>query len=637
MEIKGGFTNSKQGFAHLLLSGIDGLSESLAGEIAETFGEDLVSCPDREGLKDQLLAIPGVGEKKALSILKRIKAGKNQYEVFQFLTDYEVPYTAIRNYMTKNRETSVKEFMKNPYQLMSYDIPFAVCDTIAMKNHMEPWNLKRIHAIIQMTLNQMRSRGDTRMEYEKFLKTASGYSYKNGKSTITVPRILVDILLYYTDYVKIYKDGEKQYVAPLDLFFQERDIVKSIQRLNASGRSTVYDLQAAIGKAEKEEQLLFCDEQREAFGILENGGVEILLGGPGTGKTTTIHGIVKAYLYKNPGKNVLLCAPTGMGAVRLGEISCQPAFTIHRAMRLKWLGDKKAEPEPLTYELIVADEMSMCDTELLSLFLRSAASGTSILIAGDYNQIPSVGPGQVLRDLTESGLCRVYRLNRLFRQREGSLIAKNAEEILRGGTLCFGKEFQLATVADDQEIVRVIQNINLDEFSRILCPVKKGSSGVSALNAMMQEKKHWKDAGIWIDGNWFHIGDSVMMNANHYERGYRNGEIGQIKDIKDLTMRIDFMDRELCLPVHEAGGMSLSYALTFHKSQGAEWDSVLIILPSEAEPMASRELLYTAVTRARKRVRICAVEKVLHAFLNAEGKVNRECGLRSQLQGTIQY
>ena len=175
------------------------------------------------------------------------------------------------------------------------------------------------------------------MEYEKFLKEVSGYSFKNGKSMISVPQILVEILLYSTDDVKVYKAGEKQYVTPLDLFFQERDIVKSVQRLNASGRKTVYDLHAATTKLEKEEGISFCDEQREAFGILEHGGIEILLGGPGTGKTTTINGIVKAYLHENPDKKVLLCAPTGMGAVRMGEISGQPAFTIHMAMKVKWL------------------------------------------------------------------------------------------------------------------------------------------------------------------------------------------------------------------------------------------------------------------------------------------------------------
>ncbi|MEH2932174.1 AAA family ATPase [Candidatus Ventrimonas sp. KK005] len=637
MGIKGRFEDSEKGSVRLLSNGSSGISESLAKEIVEILGEDLFSCPDRKGLKEQLLSIPGIGEKKAMLILQRIKAGRNQDEVFRFLSDYGVPYSAVLSYMAKEGGSCVKELRKNPYPLMAYGVPFDLCDTIAMKNHLEPWDLKRIHAIMEMVLGRMKSRGDTRMEYEKFLKEVSGYSFKNGKSTIIVPQILVEILLYSIEDVKVYKDGEKQYVTPLDLFFQERDIVKSVQRLNASGRKIVYDLQAATTKLEKEDGLSFCDEQREAFGILEHGGVEILLGGPGTGKTTTINGIVKAYLHENPDKKVLLCAPTGMGAVRMGEISGQLAFTIHRAMKVKWLGGGKAEPEPLPYELIVADEMSMCDTELFSLFLRSAASGTSILIAGDYNQIPSVGPGQILRDLAESGMCKIYRLTQVFRQKEGSLIAENAGEILKGGTLSTGKEFRITTVADDSELIRKLGNMEFDEFSQVLSPVKKGVSGTLALNTMIQEKRNWKDDGIWINGNWFHIGDRIMMNANNYEKGYRNGEIGRIKDIQDLTIRIGFVDRDLCLHMLEAGEMSLAYALTFHKSQGAECDSVLIILPSGAEPMASRELLYTAVTRARKSVHICAVKEVLQAFVNAEGKCHRECGLRSRFRGRIGY
>ena len=232
-----------------------------------------------------------------------------------------------------------------------------------------------------------------------------------------------------------------------------------------------------IEKLEKEEQISFCREQREAFGILEKGGIEILLGGPGTGKTTTINGIVKAYLSENPNKKVLLCAPTGMGAVRMREISGLPAYTIHKAIKLKWLGGRKTEPEPLPYELIVADEMSMCDTELFSLLLKSAASGTSVLLAGDYNQIPSVGPGQVLRDLAESGMCRVYRLSQMFRQREGGLIAENAREILKGGTLRLGKEFQITKVANDLEMIKALENMEPDVFSQVLSPVKKGVAG----------------------------------------------------------------------------------------------------------------------------------------------------------------
>lgn len=637
MEIKERFTDSKKDFTPWLLNGMDGISESLAGEIAEMLGEDIFSCPDRRNLKEELMSIPGMGEKKARSILKLVKEGKSQKEVFRFLTDYGVPCSAVFCYMANEGENCVRELIENPYRLMNYEVPFAVCDTIAIKNHMEPWNLERIHAMMQTVLGEMKSRGDTRMECEKFLKAVSGYSIKHGKSTVSIPQVLAEILLYSADDIKVYKDGEKQYVAPFDLFCQERDIVKSVHRLNASGRSTVYDLKRAIEKLEKEEQISFCREQREAFGILEKGGIEILLGGPGTGKTTTINGIVKAYLSENPNKKVLLCAPTGRGAVRMREISGLPAYTIHKAIKLKWLGGKRTEPEPLPYELIVADEMSMCDTELFSLFLKSAASGTSVLLAGDYNQIPSVGPGQVLRDLAESGLCRVYRLSQMFRQREGGLIAENAREILKGGTLRLGKEFQITKVANDLEMIKALENMEPDVFSQVLSPVKKGVAGTLALNAMMQEKKNWKDDGIWIDEKWFHIGDLVIMNTNNYEKGYMNGEIGKVEEIRDLMMKIGFMDRDVWLHMFETGKMGLAYALTFHKSQGTECDSVLILLPCGAESMASRELLYTAVTRARKRVYICAVEKVLQAFLNAEGKEHRQCGLRSGLQGKIRY
>jgi len=629
-------TNCRQESIDLLSICLTGISEQIAMRIVDTLGDDIFSCAKEHNLYSRLVNIPGVGNRKADAVIEFIKQGTDENELFRFLSGYSVPYTSILRLLSEAPKTSIDTIAQNPFMLMAYDAPFKLCDEIGVKAQLDPWATNRIYAMIRQVLQQMHQRGDIRMEYDAFLKTVTRYSFTNGKSTLAVPTELVDILLHSMEYGKIYQDGEKRYISSVSAFLQERTIVQNTSRIKMSKKTLVADVKKYIEEIEESELIQYNDEQREVFKVLESGGISILLGGPGTGKTTVINGIVKAYLSEHPDGHVLLCAPTGRAAARITEISKHTAKTIHKAMQLRWYNNDM-KVEPLQYDFIIADELSMCDTELFSLFTKAIQSGTTVLLSGDYNQIPSVGPGQILRDLAESEQFPVYRLEAIIRQKADSLIIRNANAILNGEKLKTGPDFQVAIAANDNAIFNTIRKMKYERIPQILCPIKKSIAGTFSINHQMQTKREWTDSGVWIDGMMFHAGDKVIMNTNNYEVGYMNGDTGVIRAINNGFMQIDFVDKSLNIATAKTDGMNLSYALTFHKSQGAESDEILIVLPSQATRMATRELLYTAVTRARKKVFIMATEGVLESYMLESKKARRECGLKSGLLGRIKY
>ena len=616
----------------ILSAKVSGISEAIAAEIVKLLGPDIFAKAGEKDLLTQLLSIPGVGEERGKAVRNFLREDAEENELFLFLSAHEVPYVAIASYMEDGGTMSKIE--ENPYILLRHDAPFEPCDKIAARYGVDPWDFRRIHALIDAVTKRMKNRGDTRMELPAFLKAVSGYAYAKGCHAQALPIDLIELLLYDSKHIKLYRVENTTYVAPFDMYLHERTIAKNMTRIAQSGKSSIADIESAIRKMEKRYGISYNKEQRESFGILRDGGVAFLIGDPGTGKTTTINGIIQAYLDQYPGEAVLLCAPTGRAASRMSEISRHKATTMHKSMNLKWY-NHGTEADPLPYKLIIVDELSMADTELLSIFLKAVVSGTTLLLAGDYNQIPSVGPGQVLRDLVESECFTVYRLTETIRQKAGSRIVTNALGVLNGQRPENGDDFEVQYVENDNAILQAVKKLSTEKLPQILIPIKKGQAGTWAVNNIVQEKFAFQDPGFFIDGRKFHEGDLAIMNRNNYECGYMNGDVGQITQINYGSFTIVFSDKTLHLSVGNTDGMTLAYALTFHKSQGAEADEVLILLPSESAMMASRELLYTAITRAKKKVRLIAVPEVLDAYLAAATRSRRNCGLKDWLLGRI--
>lgn len=622
---------------HLLSDCIYGISEAIAEGIVDVLGENIYAYTEIENLDKKLYEIPGVGLKRAHNVKEFIYKASRQNELFHFLTKYNVPYSLSLKIIGANPSISIMDVRKFPYSLMDFGVPFDICDEIAIKEQIDPWDFGRIDAILRSVLNQMNRQGNTRMAFNDFIEAVSSYSYQKGKRLVNIPADLIRIIACATKYLKVYKEEGLEYVSSLTAYLQEKDIVKNCERVETYRKRYDGNLGKQIQMTEENIGIQYNEEQKKAFEIISEGGMGLLLGGPGTGKTTIINGLIQVFLMVYPEEKVLLCAPTGRAAARLAEISGRDAKTLHKAMGLKWYGNRNSHTNPLEYGLIIVDEMGMCDTELFSVFLKSVVSGTAVVLSGDYDQIPSVGPGQVFRDLVESKRFRICQLLKTVRQGEGSLIIQNAKRILEGEKLKTGTEFQIVVVPNDHAIYQTIQKWKVQDVPQILCPIKKTLAGTESLNILIQSMHHWEDRGVLIDGTWFHVGDKVIMNANNYPVGYMNGDVGEIREIRNSSMKIAFINKTLEIACSALSGMDLAYALTFHKSQGAECENVGIVLPESAKNMASRELLYTAVTRAKKKVWLIAAEGVLETYRTVVGRSYRECGLRSGLEGKIFY
>lgn len=636
-------TDCRQESIDILAGAGIGLTENTAKSVVNTLGDDLFAYGSIKGLSGILQTIKGIGAKKAEAIMQLIKESTNENEAFQYLARYEVPYVAVMAYFNKVRSDQLLTIQKEPYQLMEYDVAFRICDKIALENGTDAWSLNRIQAAIRSVELLIRKNGNTRMKWESFFKTAKSMLISNEKKTDPVPGEILEWMMYANPYIKIYQDGNQTYIAPLELYLNEKAIVNGVNRIIETKKPVVSDATPYISLVEQELGITYNEGQRASFKLLETGGICILTGGPGTGKTTVISGLVKGYMDANPKGTVLLCAPTGRAAARMSEISQLLAKTIHKALKLRWF-DHKRKIEMLEYDFIICDEMSMCDTELLSQLLSAIKPGTLILFSGDINQLPSVGPGQVFRDLIECEKIPTFYLTELVRQSEGSLIAQNAKRILKGQNLITGKDFAVRVAKNDGQLLMEVKALYQRILSagkqkdlQIICPIKKTGAGTYAINRTIQSLFDFSNHGIWINGTEFHAADRIIMNSNNYEAGYMNGDVGIIKEIQNGVLHIMFSDKELKLEIFELDDMDLAYALTVHKSQGAECEYALIVLPEESACMASREILYTAITRAKRGVMIWSVEGLLLKYIQGTGKARRDCSLKSGLQGKILY
>lgn len=609
-----------------------GINEEKAAEITKLLGDDIFAYADIPGLETKLLTIKGIGTKKAASIKAFLKSGTTDNEAFCYLLTEHVPYAAILSFFKQHPREQMKIVKSDPYSLMRYGASFSVCDRIAMKQRKDAWDLGRIRAAVNQTLMRLKNQGDTRVEWGEFLSQTKKYLYRQGKSTIHVPERIIAYVLKAQKNVKMYTWEGVQYIAPFSLYQDEQTIVQELDRINQAARPVTQNVSEWVDQLEQQRDITYNTEQKQLFRLLETGGIYLLTGGPGTGKTTTIGGLVELYRMLHPEGKVLLCAPTGRAASRMAELSNVTAKTMHKAMNLKWFDEEERTADTLDYDLIIADEMSMCDTALFATVLQAVRSGALLCLSGDYNQLSSVGPGQVFKDLVECGNFTTVRLIQTIRQGEGSLIAQNAAAILNGETIKNGKGFRVLEVDDDETLLSMVKRLKLEQLPQILCPVKKKTAGTEELNLVIQTLKAYQDKGTWIDNCYYHKGDQVIMNSNRYDIGYMNGDVGAIEDIYDGYIRIKFTEKTIPMEIADTDGMSLSYALTVHKSQGAEAENVLIVLPTHSRSMRSKQLLYTAVTRAKKNVTILSVRGLLDEYIAGDQSFSRETGLKDFLQ-----
>ncbi len=655
---------SEEGIIRYLSSGLlPGIGEKTAIEIVNHFGASALDVLDHD--PDRLGEVKGIGKKTVEKIKEVYTEQKEIREVMIKIQEYGISSAyAMKLYKTYQSKT-VQVLLDNPYQIIQdvRGIGFKIADQIAGQLGFDPENPKRILAGITFCLQQCYSRGNTYMREQELIQSAS--------ELLGVPEEAVGFQLQeltLTGEIKLEWIEDEPAYYPMALFEAEDNAALSMVRLAAAAFEVrTADIPAMLKDYEQEMCISLDERQAQAITTAIENGIVIITGGPGTGKTTIINGIVK--LFKQMGMTTVLAAPTGRAAKRITETTGEPAQTIHRLLEYDYSGDddfpsfSRNEENPLEADAIIVDESSMIDIVLLNSLLEAIRPGTRLILVGDADQLPSVGPGNVLQDLIESDVVKVVRLDRIYRQSEKSMISVNAHAINEGlmPEIDNHSDFMFIRKMDPDVVLETILDLaawripekkGFDAMKdiQVISPVKKGKLGVIALNKALQEVlnpperyKNEKVSGTVV----FREGDKVMQIKNNYKlvwedlhgiesgEGVYNGDIGTIIriDHEEKTLDVRFMDdKQVVYEFDQLDELTHAFAMTVHKSQGSEFPVVIMPMVGGPPMFLNRKLLYTAVTRAKKMLMLIGPQNYFYRMVKSGAVNDRRTALKQRIK-----
>jgi len=680
---------------YLASGAIKGIGPKTASRIVETFGDDTVDVIENH--PDYLAQIQGITPKRAREISEEFKSKSDVRTVMTFFRDYFGPSVTMKIYEKYGNE-AVSTAKSKPFSLCDEidGISFDAADGMAKKLGFATDAPERIAAGLRYKLEQNAYREGHTCLPEAVIVSAVASSLGVQKDSVTATleaELKAGRLI--AEKVRLSEDGKiapqsalekaglagpsseaspgngilTRLIYPADIFDHEKFIAGKLLRLNRGSISLDFgDIEKFIKNSEQRSRIVFAEEQREAIFSALSKGVLILTGGPGTGKTTVISALIG--IYENMGLKLSLAAPTGRAAKRITESTGREAKTLHRLLEVDFTGGeessdrdilkrfKRNEKNRLEEDAIIIDEVSMIDTPLMAALLHAVKPGCRLILIGDADQLPSVGPGNVLRDIIASGVLPTVALTKIFRQAEESLIVTNAHAINRGEMPVLtarDRDFFFISRNNDAEIARLTADLvstrlpnayGREETIQVITPSRRGMTGTENLNRTIQElvnppakyKREYKHGDIV-----FRTGDRVMQIRNNYEinwnyrsktgQGIFNGEIGIIEsiDIAGRFMDINFDGKSVMYEFSSIDDLEPAFAVTVHKSQGSEYDTVVIPIGDLPPVLATRNLLYTAVTRAHKRVIIAGRADVLSVMVSNEKHAARYTGLDRRL------
>lgn len=634
---------TKEGIVAYLASGqIKGIGPKLAERIYQAFGTQTLEILDKD--PEQLLSISGISEGKLEKIRDSYLANRGARDVVAFLAPHGItPNRAVRLYREYGDKTM--DIVRNhPYQLCDIaGIGFRSADKIAMSMGFDKLSPERVDEGILYTLAEAEGKGHLCMPKKTFLKACL--------KVLNTPQLTEQMVgnratrLIYNGKLVMYQD----FVYRDKTAEAEENLAKAIcnqmkhQKVHAYG-----DLEAELDQEECKLKIQLAPEQREAVKMALTHGLCIITGGPGTGKTMIQKALLDIYRRKHPNDEIVCCAPTGRAARRMEQSTGYPASTVHKALGLIADEDDAFDiPDMLDADLILVDEVSMVDIFLAGHLFDSVKYGSRVVLIGDADQLPSVGPGAVLSEMIASGCIPVVRLDKVYRQDAGSRIAINAKLIRHGNhALEYGEDFQLIESANLEQSAQIIETLYLQEIEKygvdnvaLLTPYRqKTETGVNALNLRLREIVNPPDrikVELALGKRIFRSGDKVMQTKNHGE--VNNGDIGYITGISqygsDGTVSIDFGDdRTMEYESSELDMLDLGYASTIHKSQGSEYQSVIINLQYAHSIMLTRPLVYTAITRGKTKVIIVGERRALCIAIKRTDVEKRGTRLSARIQ-----
>ena len=637
--------DSAEGVERFLSSGaVRGVGKTMASRIVEFFGKDTLEILGKN--PERLAEIPGIGAKKAEVIGKSYSEISDLREIMLFLEQNGVSGSYAAKLQIAYGDTAIDRMKINPYILITdiEGIGFKTADRIALSLGFDLASTERIRAGIIYVLNMAASGGHTCIPEEELLRYAERVLQADYMVVETVFRDMVE-----KDMLRTEDWGGQRFIYPEYLYRAETGVAHMLLALRDHPESLgKVDEEKIMEEWEAEAGIELAEAQKEAIRSSLKFGVFALTGGPGTGKTTIIKGILS--VLKRAGCKVLLAAPTGRAARRLEAAAGEKAQTVHRMLEYNVRGTfgKNAE-DLLEAQAVIVDEASMLDIALFYHLLEALPLGCRLVLAGDVDQLPSVGPGSVLKDIIQSGKMPVVRLREIFRQAEISPIVRNAHRINRGmmPECVSDSDFSMMEFEEEEQAAAYITNFYADKTRdgrwqslQVLSPMHKGACGVRNLNSLLQMRVNppspEKSEILRPDGTVLRLGDKVMQIRNNYEKDVYNGDIGQIVNIKEKDVTVWYPDRQedeyVCYSESEYDELQLAYALSVHKSQGSEYSQIVLALMPGHYIMLQRNLLYTAVTRAREKVVLVGTRAALYTAVSNDRTKRRYSLLKERLQ-----
>lgn len=656
---------------------IKGVGAALAKRIVKKFKADTFRILEEE--PERLSEVKGISEKMAMSISAQVEEKREMRQAMLFLQQYGISMNLALKIYRHYGQKLYSVIQNNPYQLADdiQGVGFKIADEIASRVGIFTDSDYRIKSGLFYALLQASGNGHTYLPEAELLHNASELlSVETGR----MEKHLMDLQMEKKLVVKE-KDGER-IVYPAQFYYMELNTARMLHDLNVHSKIPAQQIRTRLLKLTEQDPFPLDELQEQAVYEAVSHGLLIITGGPGTGKTTTINTIIR--YFEQEEMEILLAAPTGRAAKRMSEATGRESKTIHRLLELTGIpaGDSGAEAagesrlegmhferneeNPLEADVIIIDEMSMVDISLMHALLKAVTVGTRLILVGDVNQLPSVGPGNVLRDMIESGKFPVVKLTKIFRQAAQSDIIVNAHKINAGEQVPLNKrsrDFLFIRREHPADIIKDMMVLIKDKLPdyvhapmeeiQVMTPMRKGALGVEQLNRLLQERfnppgpsKKEKEAG----GTVFRTGDKVMQIKNNYQlawevrnrygipvktgEGVFNGDIGIVREINHFaeTLEVEFDEgRRAEYSFRQLEELELAYAITIHKSQGSEYPAVVIPVYPGPRMLMTRNLIYTAVTRAKACVCLVGIPEVFQAMVDNATEQKRYSGLKDRI------
>lgn len=647
---------------------IKGIGLAMAARIVRRFREDTFRIIEEE--PERLAEVKGISERKAMEIASQVNEKRDLRQAMIFLQQFGITMNLAVKIYNKYGQEVYGILKENPYRLADdiEGVGFRTADDIAAKAGIRTDSDFRVRSGILYTLLQASGEGHTFLPQEELTAKTSELL---GIDKDIIEKNYMDLSIERKIIMK--QSGEQTQIYSASFYYMEANTATMLRELDIAYDVADAEIEQRIHNIEKQTGMQLDEHQVQAVKEAVRNGLLVITGGPGTGKTTTINTIIR--YFEMEGMDIFLAAPTGRAAKRMSETTGFEARTIHRMLELNGgmegsAGFERNETNPLETDLVIIDEMSMVDITLMNSLLKAIAPGTRLILVGDINQLPSVGPGSVLKDIIQSEAFNVVMLTKIFRQASTSDIIVNAHKINRGEEVSLDNKsmdfFFLKRYEADIIINVVLQLVKqkLPKFVdatpydiQVLTPMRKGLLGVERLNGILQQylnppdqSKREKEHGDMV----FREGDKVMQTKNSYQleweictkfgltvdkgMGIFNGDMGIITEINDFaeTMTVEFDEgRKVEYSYKLLDELELAYAITIHKSQGSEYPAVVIPLLSGPSMLMNRNLLYTAVTRARKCVTLVGNDTTFNQMIQNTSQQKRYSGLCDRIRESV--